>query len=239
MSDADPRLGDDCRRRVPATPSASRVTLVGVVHDHPASAYRARAVVRSVEPAVLALELPPMALPLYDEYARDDRTPPAFGGEMSAAIQAAGTDRVVGIDGPSLGFARHLARRLVSGRHSAATVRDLGRSLASVTRHALTCRAAALLSRRTGVRVEVDDPSPHDCDTSTPPAEQARDERAQVRQARTVMQAFGTSGAGAVRKATREDYMVTRLVALRGEGETVAVVGAGHVAELADRLREG
>jgi hypothetical protein len=39
-----------------------------------------------------------MSVPLFEQYAETDRTPPVFGGEMSAAIQAAAPDTTVGID---------------------------------------------------------------------------------------------------------------------------------------------
>src|SRR6056297_2195481 len=98
----DPRMNDEYVRRLPD----AGVTLVGVVHDHPASVHRAREVVRERDPDVVALEAPPLAMPLYETYARESRTPPTFGGEMSAAAQAAREEdaEVVGIDGPTVAF---------------------------------------------------------------------------------------------------------------------------------------
>ncbi len=109
-SDRDPRLDPNYVRTV-SSGSDAPVTLVGVVHDHPASVARVRSTVETTEHATLALELPPLALPLFEEYADDARTPPAFGGEMSAAIQASDA-RAVGIDGPSRRFLRTLARHV-------------------------------------------------------------------------------------------------------------------------------
>ena len=80
--DSDPRVTGEFVRRV--SNDAGTVTLVGVVHDHPASSYRVRQVVEDVDPEVLALELPPISIPLYEQYASSDRNPPVFGGEMSA-----------------------------------------------------------------------------------------------------------------------------------------------------------
>ena len=57
----DPRVTDRWCRRGPAT----NVTLLGVVHDHPASVARARIVAEAMGPDVLALELPAAAVPLY------------------------------------------------------------------------------------------------------------------------------------------------------------------------------
>ena len=80
-------------------------------------------------------------MPLYETYAAGDESPPAFGGELSAAIQAAETDDVVGIDGPSPGFVRELGNWLVReraesrGRHMAdrlATARARGDVVAVV-----------------------------------------------------------------------------------------------------------
>lgn len=232
-SDTDPRLSDEFIRR-PST----RVTLVGVVHDHPASVHRVRQTVLETGPDVLALELPPLAVPLFREYADDNTTPPAFGGEMSAAIQAADVDRVVGIDGPTLAFAGRLARRLVAEDHSRSTARTVARSLGHVTKHACVCRLAATLSRFGGVTVRVDQPVDHDCSMADDPDTQATDEHNQVRRARTVMNAFGPQPASAVRKRTREMYMTDRLASLAADDSVLAVVGAGHLGEVADGLAE-
>jgi hypothetical protein len=235
MDDDDPRLTGDHVRRLPGTADAGRVTLVGVVHDHPASEYRARRVVTATDPHVLALELPPLAVPLFIEYAGDGPNP-ALGGEMSTAIAAAATDRVVGIDGPSLGFTRHLLDRLARDRCSRETVRSVARSLWTVTKDAARCRVAAAVSRATGMAVQADERVTHDCTRTDDPATQADDERAQVRRARTVANAFGGGGAGAVRKAAREEYMTTRLDRLRETGAVTAVVGIGHLGPLTEAL---
>lgn len=92
MSD-DPRLNNDYLRTLPPRDSDITVTLVGVVHDYPASIYRVRRLVEAHDPAVLALELPLLAIPLYREYARDEGFPPSLGGETSTAVQAASTDQ--------------------------------------------------------------------------------------------------------------------------------------------------
>jgi hypothetical protein len=94
------------------TGDAGAVVLVGVVHDHPASVARVHRVVEATQPDVLALELPPLAVPLYEAHAAEGETPPALGGEFSAAVQAASTDDVVGIVRPSVGFTRTFLRRL-------------------------------------------------------------------------------------------------------------------------------
>lgn len=230
----DPRLSGDYVRTLGTV--SGEVTLVGVVHDHPSSMYRVREIVQRVDPEILALELPPLAVPLYTEYAQSQSTPPSFGGEMSTAIQAAAADRVVGIDGPSLRFAGYLARRLHTENHSLETARAVFGSLGSVTKHAVLCRVAALVTKTTGMAVEVDDPVEHDADWRDDPERQASDERTHVRRAQTVMNAFASSGASAVRKRTREEYMADRLTTLAEEGDVVGVVGIGHLDELSERL---
>lgn len=235
----DPRLEGEYVRRI-ACPSGG-VTLVGVVHDHPASVHRVRARVDDIDPDVLALELPPSAVPLFEQYATSSRSPPAFGGEMSAAVQAAATDRTAGIDRPTPGFLARLARNIAEERPSTATVRRVLRNTASTMKHALLCRGAAAVARRTGIRLEVDAPTVHDVDRTDPPEEQARDERTQVRQSRAFMNAFGadsSSRASQLADTTREQHMADRLSTLAERGSVVAVVGIDHLDSLAELLSE-
>jgi pheromone shutdown protein TraB len=239
IGDDDPRVTGDNVRQLPAATAGAAVTLVGVVHDHPASKYRTRRLVEETDPDVLALELPTLAVGLFREYARDERTPPAFGGEMSTAIQAADTEHVVGIDGPSIEFVRYLLGALVHEDHSRETVGTIVDSLASVTKHATACKLAERVASTTGLRVEVDTPVPHELNLEAPPAEQARDEAAQIRQAKTVMKAFQSSSASDIRKETREQYMADQLATLREEGSVVAVVGIAHLDAVAAKLGPG
>ena len=58
----DPRLDDAFWCEVPATDERAAAVLVGVVHDHPASVYRAVTLVRAAAPETLAVELPPIEL---------------------------------------------------------------------------------------------------------------------------------------------------------------------------------
>ncbi|WP_137286509.1 hypothetical protein [Halorussus salinisoli] len=230
----DPRMNGEYVRRLPD----ADLTLVGVVHDHPASVHRASAVVRERDPEVVALEAPPLATPLYETYARDTRTPPAFGGEMSAAAQAASEcdAEVVGIDAPTGDFFARLARNWWSDGASLGTLRRVASGVASVTRHALTCRVAAAVADRTSLRVEVDDPVEHDCDWSDPPAVQADDERAQARRSQSLLRAFDPPKPVALRDETREECMAGNLDSLRSRGETVAIVGLDHLDKIAEQL---
>ena len=235
----DPRFDDTYVERCSDPAAGHDVTLVGVVHDHPASKYRVRTVLADVDPDTLALELPPISVGLFEQYATDERTPPPFGGEMSAAIQAARTDAVVGIDGPSTGFLAQMARRLLAERPSVPIVRKVIGSVSAVSKHALVCRVAAGLAARTTVRLEVDSPVVHDCDWGDDPADQADDERRQIRQSKALMSALGPSSASRAsefRNATREEHMADRLSDLRGDGDVVAVVGMDHLEPLTELL---
>jgi pheromone shutdown protein TraB len=230
----DPRMNEEFVRRLPE----SNLTLVGVVHDHPASVHRARAVVRERAPEVVALEAPPLAVPLYEVYARDSRTPPAFGGEMSAAAQAASERdaEVVGIDAPTSDFFARLAENCWSETASLGTLRRVASGVAAVTRHALTCRLAAEVAERTSLRVEVDHPIDHDCSHADPPAVQARDECEQARRSRSLLRAFDPPRPVRLRDDTREECMAENLESLRSRGETVAIVGLDHLDTVAGRI---
>lgn len=233
-STRDPRLNDEYLRTVPGDDDHGRVVLVGAVHDHPASQYRAASVVRDADPEVLALELPPLAVPLFEQYATGDRSPPAFGGEMSAAIQAAATDRVVGVDGPTAGFASRLVRTMYREDASLSTVRSSLRAFASVTRHAAVCRFVASVVAHTSLAIEVDPATSYETDRTDDPVDQATDERDHVRRAQFVLQAFGSSQSGELRDATREAHMADRIADLREDGDVVAVVGIDHLDPIVD-----
>ena len=234
---SDPRTTGEYVRQVSG--DGGTVTLVGVVHDHPASIHRVRQVVEALDPDVLALELPPMSIPLFEQYANTDRCPPAFGGEMSAAVQAAATPSTVGIDRPSGGFFQRLGRTLLRERPSLRTVRGVIADAAETTKHAITCRAAAAVGARTSVRLEVDAPVSHDVDWRDTPDDQARDERKQVRRSRSFMNVFRTasrSRAARLEDAAREEEMAARLGHLREDGDVVAVVGIDHLDSVVERL---
>jgi pheromone shutdown protein TraB len=233
---SDPRLSPEYVERIRS--DDGDVVLVGTVHDHPASAYRARTVVERESPTVLALEAPPLSVPLFEHHAATERTPPRFGGEMSAAIQAADTDHVVGIDGPTASFLGRLLRRLWRERASLETIRTTGQALTGATRAALRARLAATLVTLTTFRVAVDTPTVYDTDRDDDPDRQAADERDRVRTATTMLSAFEPPPAAIVRTSTREQYMADRLAALRETGDVVAIVGMAHLDGVVSRLRE-
>ena len=234
---ADPRMNEAYLGECDGGPDEGDVVVVGVAHDHPASQYRVRRVVEAVAPETLALELPPLALPLFERYADDEAAPPTRGGEMSAAIQATDDARVVGVDGPTAGFARRLLRTLAAERAAPPTVLSSLRGLASVAKHAAACRLAATASRLSGREFAVDSATAaYDVGPGDAPEAQAENERRQVRRAQFVLQAFGSSRAGTLRDATRDEHMAARLSTLRAEGDVVAVVGIDHLDPLVDLL---
>ncbi|WP_306053719.1 hypothetical protein [Natronococcus wangiae] len=230
----DPRITEQfCRRIAGATDD---LVLLGVVHDHPASVARVERVLEAVEPDVLALELPPAAVPLYRAYARDGASPPRFGGEMSAAIGAASGATVTGIDAPNWTFLRRLVDRLVADRASAATVRRLFSSLGGATREALRCRLAATLTRATSMTVARDDSIEYDCDHDDPPERQAAHERSHVASVQALLGSVADDDALVYRDETREECMIDRLEEIRSRGDVVAVVGVDHLEPLATAL---
>jgi len=228
----DPRLDDDHVRTV----ADGRITLVGVVHDHPASRYRVSELVDRIQPDVVALEIPPLALPLFRQYAADERDIPAFGGEISAAIAAAADARVVGIDGIDRQFVRALAANLRAERASVSTIRALVDGVTSVLGHAALCRAAATVTGTTGVRLDVAEPVEHECSLADPPTAQADDERSQLSQSLAFLRVADPPEPVKLRDETREACMAERLRALPDDDSVVAVVGRGHLDPLADLL---
>jgi len=229
-----PRITGEHLRSID-TPTGT-VTLVGVVHDHPASAFRVRTVVTDRDPDILALELPPLSLPFFERYAEDTRTPPVFGGEASAAIQASTADHVVGIDGPTLPFLRRLAATLYHEGGSIETVRGVFDGLVSVTKNTLRCRLAGSLAAMTSIRLEVDSPVTYAIDRVDSPGRQAENERHQIARARAVMDAFEPSRATSFGDDVRETHMADRLAEFRDDGDVVAVVGRHHLDSVAEQL---
>lgn len=236
VDERDPRTTGDYVRWLSGSEDDGDVIVAGVVHEHPASTYRVRSLVDRIDPDVLALELPPMAVPLLERYATDEQIPPASGGEMSAAIQATPRSEVVGIDGPTLAFLWRLLGDVYRSDVGVSTVRTLLSGLVSVTKDAIACRLAATVGGSTGVRSAGDSTAEYECGWSDPPSKQATDERAQIRRATSVRNVFGESSAVTLRDAAREAHMADRLASLRRTGTVVAVVGVDHLEPVAERL---
>ncbi len=230
---ADPRITQQFCRRVSS--ANETLTLLGVVHDHPASSARVTRVLEYLEPDILALELPSAALPLYKTYADETTDPPRFGGEMTSAIRAAPDARVVGIDAPNWSFLRRLVTRLLGDRVAPRTARRVLSSLSGATRTALTCRIAATITNATSVTVACDDPIQYECTHDDSAAQQAAHERAHVAGVQALLSASTEPTARTYRDKTREQCMIDALKELRGEGRVVAVVGVDHL----DALESG
>lgn len=214
--------------------AGTRIVLVGVVHDHPASCSRVATVVENLAPDVLALELPQLAIPLFEQFAAD----PAGGdpgGEMSAAIRVTDDAAVRGIDVPSTTFVRALVGTLRAASPSAGDLVDVASQTAGVTGHAIRCRLAAIPVLGDGRDPPVD-AIEYDCDPTDPPAVQADDEATRLRQSRSLLGAVDHPVAAEVTDAARERAMARRLAALGRTGDVVAVLGFDHLDEVADVL---
>lgn len=235
---SDPRVDPD-QLRVFDGPGGDPVLVVGCVHDHPASIYRVRALVGSLLPDVVAVELPRLALPLFEQVGLDsDGEVP--GGEMSAAL-AAGADvgaQRVGIDTLDVRFARSLVRELRHESPSLETLKRVLGAVSNVTTHALSCRLSAALGRYGTATPAMKHAYDHEVDHGAPPATQADDEQRQLTRSLSVLRALGQPVANDVVDAAREETMVSNLESLRTEGSVVAVVGFDHLSGITDLLEK-
>jgi len=232
----DPRVTGDHIRELET--QTGRITLIGVVHDHPASKYRVRSYLTMNQPDLLAVELPPLALSLFRRYADDTQTPPAYGGEMSSAIQAAETTNVVGIDGPSCRFVYRLLRQLHEDRTSVGTTRNVLGNLFSMSKTTLRYATYGLLTSQTADSGPIENQISYETTADDDPTVQAADEMRQIQRAQAVMNALEPPRAAHVRDVTRDEHMAARLMSLSKDAESiVAVVGHGHLDALTDRLQ--
>lgn len=222
----------------PEEPDTGAVLLVGVVHDHPASRRRVVNILEKIRPDVLALELPPLAVPLFELYANESGFPPRLGGEMSTAIQAVDSVQIVGIDAPNRLYLQALLRGYLQGGYPKSTpwavLKDLGVSFA----HAVACRIGAVVGGRTGTRPRVYSPIKHAIQADAPASEQAEHEARHVMKQQSFLRAIEIPGARRVIDEAREEAMATRLHTLRSTGDVVAIVGMEHLDTLDERLRE-
>lgn len=236
INDTDRRVTGKYLRQVSISDVA--VTLVGVAHDHPASVHRVRAVIERCDPDTVAVELPPLAVPRFEQYATGAETPPTAGGEMSAAIQAAPTDAVVGIDRSIRGYCRRLLETLVRVRPDPQTVREALSQACTPLSHAVRCRLSAALPDNTPPDFAVEHTVDHGVDRSDDPATQAADEHKQVQRSRAVLDSLGSQHrrrGSQIEREAREAEMADRLARL--DGTAVAVVGISHLDPLVERLR--
>jgi len=235
----DPRLDEEYVRVVDV--DGTEVVLVGVVHDHPASMFRASAVASAVDPATVALELPSLAVPLFRRFANEESSPPRQGGEMSASIQAAPSARTVGIDAPNLHYLRTLAVKLLAESAPAETLRAVARDVWGSVRQSVRYWTAARFAAVASVALETDslgDVSAlsHGVDATDSPEAQAADESRHIRRHYSLLNAVERPDAVRLVDETREETMAHKLERLVGDGSVVAVVGYDHLTEIADLL---
>lgn len=233
---ADPRIESDHLRLLPGEGDAGDIVLVGAVHDHPASVFRAKDIVERLDPAVVAVELPGLAVPLFERYARALTETPNRGGEMSSALGATETGRGVGIDTLGPGFLLALGGRIRRDRASRSTIRQVASDVLEVGRHALACRLAALDDRfeieGNGWLTGFD----HDVPEGATPAVQADHERRHLSRSQSFLRAVKRPHANRLVDETREEVMASNLDALRNPGTVVAVVGFDHLDSIAALL---
>ena len=231
--ESDPRLSAEYVRLI-ERPDAP-VVLVGVVHDHPASIHRVEAVIDAVSPATLAVELPELLVPAFGT---TDDTQDDVGGEMTAAIDAAGSTPVLGIDVPSLGTVRALAAELrdrdVESRTALRTIRETWR----ITTHAILGRLAHEGVPRLPTVADLEFGQEYDLPADATPAAQAAHEATHLRRSTTLLRTFEPPAATRLMDAVRERHMSERLDAIRADGAVVGVVGYGHLEAIESALQE-
>lgn len=241
----DPRVSSDDYRRLPAGANGESVTLVGVVHGHPASAFRVASTVDAVDPAIVAVEIAPLALPLFASYARDIDVSdadfvrnPLPGGEMTAAMAAADDARIAGIDLPNASGFRRALGVLRSEPLSVYGIGRTVRAFAEQTAHAVRCRVAHAAGRF-GIDVDPGLDRRRSADRGSSPAAQAAAERDAVAAGTALLRSFTRPPSMAAFDGAREAAMAEQLRALRREGPVVAVVGHAHLDPIAARLDDG
>jgi len=232
---ADPRLDERWFETLPGDDGTGTLVLVGAVHDHPSTVHRVAETVAGLSPDVLALEVSPLAVGLFERTARHTSDRHEYG-EMTAAVRACEDARVVGVDAPSADWCRAFGTYLTTERPSARDAWDVLGGAASIGRHAARYRIAAAAGRLPGVDPTVDPPEPFAVDATDPPAEQARDERRQASRSRSLLAAADLPPAVERLDALRESAMASRLAALRDDGDVVAVIGRSHLDPVRKRL---
>ena len=232
----DPRLDQRYLRCVPGDDGRHPVLLIGVVHDHPASVSRVSRVLELVTPETLAVELPPLAMPLFRLYAADPHQPPRLGGEMSAAIQSAASPSI-GVDVPTPAYLTSLVETIRRERPSRSVLGRLVRDLGSAVAHALACRVAGTLAAHTPLRLRVYDPIVHSCSMTDSADVQADDERSYLDRRGALFRAIRPPESTRLIDDAREAAMSGLLDRARRKGSVAAVVGMEHLDEVEADLR--
>lgn len=232
----DLRLTERSLRCLSGTDGRGSVLLVGVVHDHPASVGRVARLLERTSPDVLALELPPLAVPIFRTYARDVYTPPRLGGEMSTAIQAAGDVHTVGIDEPNGEYLRALVGRIRREGATDDVLQTVAKDVAKGLGHALACRVGAVIGTLTPIRLRLYTHIEYECTLLDSPAAQAAHEANHLAQQQAFLRAIETPAATALIDGSREESMASKLRTIREESDVVAVVGMEHLDALEAHL---
>jgi pheromone shutdown protein TraB len=230
--DSDPRISHDSLRWIDR--DGPPVLLVGVVHDHPASEYRVSALVEAVAPETVALELPEFVV----SAAGGGGASSAVGGEMAAAIEAAGSRPVVGIDVPGRRTGSAFVAELRARRPAARTILRTGQSIARMTAHAVASRLTQSGIPGASSIATLDRSQKYDLPADASPSAQADHEAAHRHRSTTLLRAFEPPPATSVLDAVRERYMAERIESIRRDGPVVAIVGCGHLDGLETRLRK-
>lgn len=235
-SKMDPRLQTRHVRCLNRTDGLGTILLLGVVHDHPASIHRVDAILKALEPDVLAIELPPLALPLFRMYSRDVYVPPRLGGEMSLALQTADSVRGVGIDAPNRIYLRRLFMELADQSLPTELLVPVARNLLSSAAHALACRLGALIGTVTPLRPRVYSHHEYSCTLLDVPDVQAEHEMTHLTKQQSFLRAVEIPRWRRFVDDKRDESMATVLQDLRLTGDVIAVVGMEHLDSLQKRL---
>ena len=206
--------------------------------------FRVVEAVTALDPDAVALEIAPIATPLFRSYARRGDADPdtvsassPSGGEMSAAIGAAGDARTIGIDLPNAAAIGPVSGTLRAESLSARDALRVGRAFGTQTLHAVRCRLSHAASR-VGVDIDPDLDRGRAPDARAgSPVEQAAEEDAAVSAGKTLLRALSRPPATAAFDRAREAAMTEELRALRRDGsDVVAVLGHAHLDPIAERL---
>ncbi|MXR40411.1 hypothetical protein GRX01_03440 [Halobaculum sp. WSA2] len=234
--DTDPRVDSKYVRCLAGANGGGSVLIIGVVHDHPASVFRVSHLLRRFPPHTLALELPSLSVPLFRRYAHGPDTPPRLGGEMSAAIRAAGDARVVGIDAPDLPYVRSLFRELRDRPDDRSLRRTVLTDLARGVMQAVASRVGAVVAALTPYTPRVYTHIAYEATLLDDPETQAEHEATHLAQHRAFVGVVDPPPVTALVDATRETTMAARVASIRREGDVAVVVGMSHLDGLVRRL---
>ena len=234
----DPRIDERYIRCIDPTDNLGAVLLLGVVHDHPASEYRVRRVLEHLQPDILALELPPLAVSLFSLYADDPEVPPQLGGEMSTAIQGSDAD-VIGIDAPNWRYLKLLFNRWRTGSVGSDVGRPLLRDIVRSSVHSIVTLIGAYIGSITPYRLRLYSPIRYEISPFDPAEDQAHHEGSHIEKREAFLNAIEMPPVINIIDELREEAMIDRLNELRRTGTLVGVIGMEHLAPVHTGLSQG